>query len=206
MPLIYFKLNTGQTYFRDEDLEIELNISVPAAVTDYTNITPAITEGLNAGIIIQITEAEFYGLAGGPPIVINPGYLITINSFISGCPNPNSVFYTYYSGKWWGILWSQIKSCITAGTTSERHLFTVGIAVAPYPVPGDNKIILPGLIGKTTQDIILLINGTELYPQDNYDSADWVNTDYYTFDSPLGTITRDNVSFSNKDIVSLLIL
>lgn len=214
MVPIYIKLGTADHYEDDRlgFLLDETNGPV-AAVLDYNNLTPEIFQGLNAGLIVQITEEEFYGLQTEPtpPINVDTNYLITLSNFIPPCPTNGFVMFGYYDSKWWKITWQTIKECLGGTSTLSNVIkFRIGNAGNPVWVPAaeSNTFQHDDLIGITPElcdKILVLLNGVELHHKSYYDNGvpnDVTDFNWYEIDDETGDFTM-NLNFADKDILSI---
>lgn len=212
MPLIYVKLGIGITEFRDEQLDFELeDPNVPAGAVDYGNMTENFTAALNAGTIIQISEADFFNIQGGlipaTPINITTNYLISLNKYMNVCPLDNSVFFMLQDNKWYKILWSKIKQCVSGAKLN--LLFRVGDPAYTnpnYPEDTDTIWTNPIFIGKDYKKLIFTYGSVEIFEERMYDPAVLAPGDimYYQLDEVAGTVEIPGVAFKNGDILRML--
>lgn len=207
MVLIYLKLGVGYTTYDHQRLKFQLNDpQLPAGVLDYTNVDEKILNSLNLGEIVQISEAEYNGIITAsnplPPITIDPGNLITLNKYWSGCPPNNADFFLLYGTEFYKILWGTLKSCIGSKV---RLLFRVGDPANPvnYPVDGNTSFTDDSLIGLDPTHIMVTINGTEIYWKNKWDITDLPTTDYWDLDTEFGEFFRTNLKFNEKDMVAI---
>ena len=214
MVLIYIKLGTADQY-DDEQLNFHLLEGVKEAqILDYTNINANIINGLIAGEIVQISAAEYYALTPlptDPPITVIPTELINITDFLDPCPVDATLFFAYYAGKWYKVLWSTIRECAGgSGGIGDRLAFRVGDSgnnLSILPDVGDDRFINPALVDKDPDDLLVTINGVEVYHRSFYedrgdeDDNDWwvLHEDAGPDDSP-GMFKRSG-DFSDKEIV-----
>lgn len=206
MVPIYIKLGSALSY-DNERLDFHLDSEVTAGILDYNNLNEEIYRDLSAGLIIQIDAAEYYSIGGGPmpPIYIDPGGLITLVHFLPPCPADSAIFFAYTGGKWYKVLWSTIKSCIGVGSGIKFRFFVQDPKeLSWHPAEGDTTFINTGLIGKTSEKLLVTLNGVELYPKSTYPVSEQGNYNWYT----VNEITDNgemsvNVPYANKDVLSV---
>lgn len=207
MVLIYVKLGEGYTTYQHERLRFQLNEPLlPAGVLDFNNIDEQISSSLNAGEIIQISEGEYNEIVTAsnptPPIPIDPGNLITLSKYWSGCPPNNADFFLLYGTEFYKILWGTLKTCIGSKV---RLLFRVGDEANPdnYPVDTDDSFTDDNLIGLDPTKLMVTINGIEIYWKDKFSVADQPVSDYWDLDTEFGEFSRPNLKFNEKDMVAI---
>lgn len=205
MPLIYVKLGVGVSDYRDEQLNFTLeDPDVPAGVVDYGNMTQGFQQALNAGTIVQISEAEFNNIIGAllpiTPINITTNYLISLNKYLNTCPADNAVMFVLQNNHWYKILWSKVKECVTGGL---NILFRVGQEPAPYPQPLETTWTDPRFVGKDYKKLMFKLGNLELYEERMYDPATIADGSimYYTLDNVAGTIEIPGYAFQATDII-----
>jgi hypothetical protein len=208
MPFIYIKLGTA-TEYEDDRLALHLNLgeNLIKAALDYNNLTPEIHEGLNAGLIVQISEEEYNSLSSGPvdPISVDTNYLITLSNYMPPCPLPAFVMFGYYDSKWWKITWETIKACLGGPAITTPIKFRVGNFGNPIWAPVDAAVSFthPDLIGITNFDrLLVLLNGVELHHKDIYPDAEKPDYNWYDINPVTGEFTP-NLPFAEKDILSI---
>lgn len=205
MKIIYFKLGSVDT-FDHERLSIHLNDpGLTAAQLDYGNADEDIFSALNAGEIIQITEAEYWTIihAGTPPpdpIVVSTDYLLHLVNSLSACPADSAVFFCYQSGSWWKVPWSLLKSCIDAKINVKVKM---GGAGAPIDIDATEYTNL-SFINKNMR---CRVNGVMQYTRaewdlDNDPELDG-SVDYTDFNSSTGKFTRP-AGFKKGELIEFL--
>lgn len=207
MKIIYIKLGIGINSYDHERLNIHLSTPDNIAIAiDYLNADEAIFKSLQVDEIIQISEYEFNQLPSStvsPPISTNTNYLLTLNNFITGCPQDTDSFFLLRGAQFFKVLWGNLKTCLAGSVSAKFELvFRVGL-ISPgggLPADGDSEFTLPALIGKK---IRMELNGIPIYQLEPEDS----DTIYYTFDDLTGQISRlilgDVNIFKAGDIVAI---
>ena len=212
---IYIKLGTASQW-DDERLDFHLNSGITKGILDFSNINDHIINGLNALEIVQITEAEYYGIGpsgGGGPIIINPPTLATITQFMGPCPNPAFIMFGYYNNQWYKILWSTLQTCLGGGGGGGAAplRFRVGnpadVGASDLPHDGDASFINAFFTGTTKEHLLVTRNGIELYNKDLIDPANYTGDDAMDFYEVHADATANkfkvNALFANKDIITI---
>lgn len=210
MPNIYFKLNTGQTVFKDERLGIHLtDPGKLAAGLDYSNLDDEIYQGLISTVIVQITEAQYNAInetiPDDPPIVVPTTYLPTLNQYMPPCPTNGFIMFGYFNSQWWKITWQTIKQCLGSEAKYKLSGRVGNSAGNPvfFPAAGVNTFTDTDLIGKDKESLIVTLNGFNLYPKSYYeDQGDFVDFEWWDIDIATGEFTK-NSNFATKDILTI---
>lgn len=207
MPLIYVKLGDGQISYKDERLNLNLEDGInPASTLDYLNLNEDVINALNNGVLVQITEGEFYGIAASntDPISVPTSYLPSLTKFLSYPFNSSTLFFSYYNGEWYKVLWSEILKHF-----GFRVAFRVGDpSLVPgvgenYPLDGDTLFTLNILKGRQWEDLTITLNGIEIYNYNLHSEENQTLLDNWNIDPESGEFNK-LLPFNQGDIIAII--
>jgi hypothetical protein len=208
MPLIYVKLGSVTEY---KDERLNLSLSDPdniAAALDYLNLNEDVIKALNTGVIVQITEAEYYGVISTnvEPISVPTSYLPTLSKYLTYKFNDNAIFFAYYNNQWYKVLWSEIAKHFSGNAF--RVAFRVGDptlvpgAGENYPADGESSFILNVLKDKDWENITVTLNGSEIYNYNLHTPENQTSLDNWNIDPDTGEFSK-LVPFNTDDIITI---
>lgn len=188
MNIIFIKLGVGTDQYTNARIGLFMDLSLPIAAINYDDMDSNIVSALNAAIIIQITQDEFYTIGGllviTPPVVVPTNYLITLTNYIVGCPLDGDAFFLLRAGVFFKITWDDMRTCIGS---KPRQVWRVGSL--GKPIIGATEYLDPIF----EKDVHVLVNGQKLYPETDYvdySPLELAEIDYYILDKPGLKITR----------------
>lgn len=195
MPLLYIKLGTATEYLSQRQ-DFYLDSDHPATILDYSNLDADIITSLNAGLLTQISESDYYNfissLTPATPINVDSNYLLTLTRSLSVCPINTSVLFIMQNGLWYKLPWSVAKSCIAATINPFTFEDFMGSAatIALGIIVNATTITHAAFVGKNTSQIDLNIGGTWIPGKDPGDGTMFFTkvddaADTITISSPL---------------------
>lgn len=197
---IFIKLADSQNIYKNERLNVLLIRPQRLCTSlEYTSLNDDIFKDLASGIIIQISEADYYNLINqvATEIQVPENYLLTLSDYLQGNLNLGDVFFILRGQKLLKVDWELIQTAMTNASKKFNLMFKPGDTVSGYTIPaiGATSFQSDKLKGIT---IKMDSNGVGL-PKVSIDDP---SLDCYIHDNIAGTITRAS-GFKDGEIVGI---